>query len=348
MFRFSRNGESPSCLGSRIVASFFDLPTTDPSETFPNSESRSRAIWKSIARVWEACSRSPLIRRPDVVVDMFPRKSLGEEEQVDFKIMTANVEYDDLMKDLLPLESVFEADADGLPAFPTIDYADLIHAGVPITVGRGESEVVQVPGDRDSSYVFKGVTLASALIDDTTECAKRSCYNEIQTVLDMPPQPNIKGPPEFYVTTTRYEPKRESVVCGTLYPFMKNGSLADAIKEQVKLSTPTWSLHTLAKWCSQLASAVKHSHSEAGTYHIDIKPSNILLDDNEDLIVIDWEQDGATIYVCAPEVNDTMHVREVKDSSGSKTLVYRPFNTLPIPDFGANMKIWNHECPQSN
>jgi hypothetical protein len=109
-----------------------------------------------------------LIRRPDVVVDMFPRKWPGEEEQADFKIVRANVDYNDLVKDLRPLQSMSEADADGLRAFPTMDYADLIHAGVPITLGRGESEVVQVPGDRDSFYTFKGVTLASALIDGTT------------------------------------------------------------------------------------------------------------------------------------------------------------------------------------
>ena len=127
---------------------------------------------------------------------------------------------------------MFEADADGLPAFPAIDYADLINAGVPITLERGESEVVQLPGDRDSFYVFKGVTLASALI---------------KIVLELPPHPNIKGPPEFFVTTTRYELKRESVICGTLYPFMKNGSLADAIKKQLKLPKPTWSLHQRAE-----------------------------------------------------------------------------------------------------
>lgn len=80
---------------------------------------------------------------------------------------------------------------------------------------------------------------------------------------------------------------------------------------------------------------------------MDLKSSNILLDDNEDLIVTDWEQSGATMYMRAPEINYTMHIKEVKDSSMSKSLVYKPYKTPPIPDSGDNLIIQNHECPKA-
>ena len=80
---------------------------------------------------------------------------------------------------------------------------------------------------------------------------------------------------------------------------------------------------------------------------MDPKPSNILLDDNENLIVTDWEQSGATMCMRVPEINYTMHIKEVKDSSMSKILVYNPYKTPPIPDAGDNLIIRNHECPKA-
>ena len=109
-----------------------------------------------------------------------------------------------MVKDLLSLDSLFEDDTVNLQTYPTIDYTGLIHANVSFTPGRGESEVVRIPSDPNSPYVYKGISLASVLTDgDMIEERKAMCYNEIRTVLAMPRHPNIKQPAGFFVTTTR-------------------------------------------------------------------------------------------------------------------------------------------------
>ena len=139
------------------------------------------------------------------------------------------------MKDLLPLDSLFEDDTTNLQTYPIIDYTGLIHANVSFTPGRGEFEVVRIPSDPNSLYVYKGISLVSVLIDgDVIEERKAMCYNEIRIVPAMLRHPNIKQPAGFFVTTTRYDDKRESVVCGIPYPFMKNKSLGRAINKQWK------------------------------------------------------------------------------------------------------------------
>ena len=162
---------------------------------------------------------------------MFP----NEEHQDECEVCIERRLYSDLVKDLLPLDSLFEDDTANLQAYPTIDYTGLIHADVSFTPGRDESKVVRIPSDPNSLYVYKGISLASVLIDgDVIEERKAMCYNEFRTVLAMPGHSNVKQPAGFSVTTTRYDEKRESVVCGTLYPFMKNTSLDRAINKQRK------------------------------------------------------------------------------------------------------------------
>lgn len=52
-----------------------------------------------------------------------------------------------------------------------------------------------------------------------------------------------------------------------------------------------------------MSSAILHTHLVARTYHMDIKPANFLVDDEGDLILIDWEQSGAPLYTLAPEAS---------------------------------------------
>ena len=83
---------------------------------------------------------------------------------------------------------------------------------------------------------------------------------------------------------------------------MQHGTLDD----QVQQTSPTVNRLPLidkAKWCFQMASAIAHTHFAAHTFHMDIKPANIVVDANRDLILIDWEQSGAWQYSLAPEVD---------------------------------------------
>lgn len=59
-----------------------------------------------------------------------------------------------------------------------------------------------------------------------------------------------------------------------------------------------------------MASTISHTHLEGHTYHMDIKPSNMLLDSNENLILIDWEQSGAPKCTVAPEADGSWDVKD--------------------------------------
>lgn len=50
-----------------------------------------------------------------------------------------------------------------------------------------------------------------------------------------------------------------------------------------------------------MAAAIEHTHLVAHSYHTDIKPGNFLIDNDENLILADWEQSDAPVTTLAPE-----------------------------------------------
>jgi serine/threonine protein kinase len=91
-------------------------------------------------------------------------------------------------------------------------------------------------------------------------------------------------------------------ISGSLYPFYENKSLSavlDAsVDQRVRLS-----LVRKAKWCYQLALTMEHVHYKANSWHQDVKPPNALINNNDDLLLIDFEQVGACTGFLAPEAN---------------------------------------------
>lgn len=48
-----------------------------------------------------------------------------------------------------------------------------------------------------------------------------------------------------------------------------------------------------AEWCLGMAEGILHTHRAANTYHMDMKPANVLLEDNGTTpVIIDWQQQG--------------------------------------------------------
>jgi hypothetical protein len=97
------------------------------------------------------------------------------------------------------------------------------------------------------------------------------------------------------VTARRIEDQAQALVCGTLYPFMEEGTLDDQV-EKSQTAGIRLALADKAIWCFQMASAISHTHFIALTYHMDIKPANFLVNDNRDLILIDWEEWSTILY----------------------------------------------------
>ena len=61
-------------------------------------------------------------------------------------------------------------------------------------------------------------------------------------------------------------------------------------------------------WCAQMVVAVKHAHYVGRTYHMDIKPGNFLISDEDSLVLIDWEQSDGPPTTVAPEADGQWEV----------------------------------------
>lgn len=150
-------------------------------------------------------------------------------------------------------------------------------------------------------------------------------YRAIKTISSMPPHPNIQPPPHVIAVAGDQKDQGQKLLCGTLYRFMACGTLDDQVM-RCKSNGTRIELQDKALWCFQLSSALAHTHHVGHTYHMDIKPANVVVDDHGNAILIDWEQSGAPLCTLTPEANGDWDVEEMYQSGASSKLVYTYYN----------------------
>lgn len=140
-------------------------------------------------------------------------------------------------------------------------------------------------------------------------------FHRLNRILrDMPRHPNILPPPQKLVVLRGQGPvRRLDVVCGTLQPLYPGGDVRSRI-EKSNASGARIQLDTKARWCADMAAAVAHTHREAKTYHMDIRPDNFLIDQDKNLVLGDWEQKDPPAATIAPEADGTWDV-EVEEAT---------------------------------
>jgi hypothetical protein len=262
------------------------------------------------------------------------------------------------IESLLPIGCLFAGEEARPTVFGFVHYSNLIqirHLG-----GRSSTTVVRRSPSSDSLYVFKGVNFG-VFLESPADFPHRKdvCYHEIRTICSLPRHPNIIPPPSVFVTARKVGDQKQTYVCGTLYPFMEHGTLDDQVEKSNTAGTRL-ALMNKAVWCFQMASAIFHAHFTAHTFHMDIKPANLDLDSNKDLILIDWEQSGAPSYTLAPEANGSWDVEdrtgpslcEGRESVAPK-LVYRKYRgphrenlAWGRPKWNV-FPIWRDHCPRA-
>lgn len=190
---------------------------------------------------------------------------------------------------------------DGLhPTFDIVEFSHLIeHSRLP---GKNHARVVSLRGapshSPSSRRVFKGFDFESFRHHGPNfhEHQKRTMLHEIRTLAFLPPHPNIMPCPTQLVVVHGADgiPR----VCGFLQPVMTRATLDDQITRAGDRRIP---LARKARWCRDMASAVLHTHRVAGTYHMDVKPGNMLIDDADGIRLIDWEQSGVSMFTHSRE-----------------------------------------------
>ena len=310
------------------------------------------AIWSAIATVWAECSKQPTIEEPDVIVDV---EDIGSTDHP--SCVTWSIRHDDLFNryvDLLLPPSQLRLKQ----AMDTVGFKCLTRLNQ--LGGRGCTTLVHTASDPKSLFVFKGIDFRTFLNDYESGHIREEVkiyYRSTELVGNMPCHPNIMSPAQTLVIICKPGDDRP-VVCGSLHPFLPNGTLASHI-EKNKKSGERIPLSRKALWCYQMAAAIAHTHFVAHTYHMDIKPGNFLLDADSHLVLIDWEQSDAPITTAAPEVDGTWDVEEVPAENTTTTLRYTKYTgperrNMPETTPGDNgwnvwnvFPVWKEQCPKA-
>ncbi|KAB8271468.1 hypothetical protein BDV30DRAFT_213524 [Aspergillus minisclerotigenes] len=97
-----------------------------------------------------------------------------------------------------------------------------------------------------------------------------------------------------------------------------------------------------------------HVHFVARNWHQDIKPPNVLLDSDQNVRIIDWEQCGANPFIMAPEIDGTWDAVELdQEVNGRRQIAYHRYegpkrvNQAVEPRWNSHPD-WNQNCPRAS
>jgi serine/threonine protein kinase len=124
-------------------------------------------------------------------------------------------------------------------------------------------------------------------------------YHELKLLLTIPPHPNIISRP-LHLITKRCNFGGKVAVVGFTTTFHTHGTLRNIIPFQQIHGTLDRGLQL--RWASQITSALTHI-LESGFTYSDLRLDNILLSENNDIVIVDFEQRGLWCSFAAPEVN---------------------------------------------
>lgn len=350
IFRFSLDRQNTNSLASRIVSCYHGLNVSDPLGSFPDRSATRAAVWAALASIWLDCIALAAADAPDTIIDIMDDNSWKSVQEP-------------LFADYLSILPKLGDFAIPCPGKETVAFQHLTR--LQQLGGRGCATLVHQSANPEQEWVFKGVDFRtylfgyeSGLAQEEVKAFKRS----LKLLETMPSHPNILPAPKLLATLSNLS-ANTTVICGALYPYYSKGNLAEQIDKSNSAATKI-PLPLKAKWCLQMANALLHTHYVAKTYHMDIKPGNFTLDDNQDLILIDWEQTDAPITTVAPELDGTWDAKEVwqgpSDDPTSITVKYTKYQgperrNMPEATPGNNgWNVWNSllewqkTCPRAS
>lgn len=156
------------------------------------------------------------------------------------------------------------------------------------------------PSSTQTTYVYKGADYqawkASGTVDPAWDrCNGPSMIHELLILCQMSPHPNIIPRPPILVVSGP-----NAGVFGFLQPWRAKETLESQILDANKKGDRI-PLHVKTKWCLELANVLAWIHRELGSFHMDMKPGNILVEDDNTLRIIDWQQQGVSRFTGPPE-----------------------------------------------
>ncbi|KAI1083304.1 hypothetical protein F5B20DRAFT_455129 [Whalleya microplaca] len=189
---------------------------------------------------------------------------------------------------LLPLSRLLELWGSEFPFPQVIDFFD-IHV---VSVLHDSVCLARIHG---KLFIFKALTSGAKYL-----------YHELKVLCTLEPHTNIITRPIHIVTKMCHFGGKKAVAGFTTF-YHSKGTLRDVL--------PQWRIHhqlraaDQLKWSIQLTSALEHLRRRSGTYYPDLRLDNIVLSEQSDVVMVDFEQRGVWCEFAAPEVNAIEYIR---------------------------------------
>jgi Protein kinase domain len=207
--------------------------------------------------------------------------------------------------------------------------------------------VAPISALRNASEVPPSLTYQTSLVvlynqlhvakGPTDEVSVNEVFLEVGVLSSLPKHRSIIGPPVALVAVSSDDER----LVGYLLKYYPNGNVRDfAINNQSQLSTII-----LCKWLSQIAGALIHLLYKCTFTYVDIKPDNFLVDNDQNLVLADFSDDGCTGWIAAPEL---FHGHEISISTDGKDdffyICTQPPNTTSVPRLFSIPEHWPREA----
>ncbi|KAE9577235.1 hypothetical protein CGCF415_v001807 [Colletotrichum fructicola] len=345
IFSFSLDASKPpTSLANRICACMHGTEVDDASKSFKDSAAMREALWNAVRDVWSACSTDKRISQPDVVFAVDHHDDASSSSDVRWNAYSHPLfqRYISYLRDsesmylqsfsLFPFSSFSHPSLSGisstviytvkvgkttlLPNDEQVEFASIVRydqLGGRVCATR----IRRMDKSSKDFMVFKGIDFRTFLTyaddegDKTIRHMIHGWHRSNNLLRNMPKHPNVLSAPSKLVTYG----SQGGVVCGTLQPFYVGGDLGSRIENSNALRSRI-PLATKVRWCTDMAAAVAHTHRQAKTYHMDIKPGNFLIDQDGNLVLGDWEQTDAPTTTIAPEADGTWDVEMEEEGGG--------------------------------
>ncbi|KAF0326611.1 nima-related kinase 5 [Colletotrichum asianum] len=312
IFSFSLDASKPpTSLANRICACMHGIEVDDDAKSFKDSAAMREALWNAVRNVWSACSTDERASQPDIIfaVDHHDDGSSSNDVRWNAYSQPLFQRYISYLRDneigKTPL----------LPNDEQVEFASIVRYDQ--LGGRGcATRIRRMDKSSEDFMVFKGIDFRTFLTyaddegDKTIRHMIHVWHRSNNLLRNMPKHPNVLPAPSKLVTYG----SQDGVVCGTLQPFYVGGDVGSRIEKSNALRTRI-PLATKVRWCTDMAAAIAHTHRQAKTYHMDIKPGNFLIDQDGNLVLGDWEQTDAPTTTIAPEADGTWDV-EIEGGGG--------------------------------
>lgn len=241
--------------------------------------------------------------------DIFLRQPFGTKlifENLDLNVANIRISVDpnhDLELRLLSvgdLAAMWDMPVENFP--PSIDITDLEF----VTQLHDSVCVVRSGGDVGTGIKGEGEGDGEQLILKALSSSNRYLYHELKILLTMPPHPNIMSRPIHIITKQCNFGNKKGIIGFTLF-YHRTSSIRDLIPwmrihNKLKVQDQT-------KWAIQLTSALIHIREMAKTYYPDLRLDNVVLSEEGDAVMVDFEQRGVWCEFGSPEVNNIEFLR---------------------------------------